>query len=258
MKGLTNWDNILRQCGFLKKSDSKKELKVDSDVDRSTFRSDIVLKKEISEVVVAHLISKYDISAELLLEVVERKIGKSVGGDAAPVSALVSVPVSASSAVPLCEAGEVLSLPVVLFAIEELSGLEIVTKYLHEDRGISITRIGELLNRSPKTIWNTYSIASKKSPVHFDLVKLKGDSAAIALLRDVSANRRLEDVSVPLVVISDRSLSVLESISEYLHDSLHLSFNEIACVLHRDNRTVWTVYHRAKKKRSEKAGVVQK
>ncbi|NQU79468.1 sigma-70 region 4 domain-containing protein [Candidatus Woesearchaeota archaeon] len=34
----------------------------------------------------------------------------------------------------------------------------------------------------------------------------------------------------------------------YLRDRQGMSFHEIAVLLNRDDRTVWTCYHRAKKK----------
>jgi len=56
-------------------------------------------------------------------------------------------------------------------------------------------------------------------------------------------------LSIPLSVLSDRTVSVLEIIVEYLKDSHHLSYHEIAVTLNRDDRTVWTAYNRAKTKR---------
>lgn len=58
-----------------------------------------------------------------------------------------------------------------------------------------------------------------------------------------------DEIKLPLKIFADRSLSVLEVISEYLHDELKLTFHEIAELMNRDDRTIWTCYHRAKKKR---------
>lgn len=60
-------------------------------------------------------------------------------------------------------------------------------------------------------------------------------------------------VMVPVAVLQDRDVSVLEAIAEYMHDERCLTFREIAILLNRDERTVWTVYSRAKKKRAVKA-----
>ena len=54
---------------------------------------------------------------------------------------------------------------------------------------------------------------------------------------------------IPIFVFKDRSLSVLEAITEYLKEELHLRYCQIAALLNRDDRTIWTVYNRAKKKR---------
>jgi len=45
-------------------------------------------------------------------------------------------------------------------------------------------------------------------------------------------------------------LSVLEVMVEYLKEKEGLSYHEIASLTNRDDRTIWTVYHRAKIKRS--------
>jgi hypothetical protein len=57
-------------------------------------------------------------------------------------------------------------------------------------------------------------------------------------------------VSIPSFVFRDRSVAVLECLVEYLKDERKLSFHEIAVLLNRNDRTVWTVYTRAKKKRA--------
>jgi len=56
-------------------------------------------------------------------------------------------------------------------------------------------------------------------------------------------------MQVPLLVLRDRRVSVLEGIVEYLKDEKGLTYHEIAVMLNRDDRTIWTCYHRAKIKR---------
>lgn len=58
-------------------------------------------------------------------------------------------------------------------------------------------------------------------------------------------------VFIPNSVLQDRALSVLESIVEYLKEEKNMRFHEIALALKRDDRTIWTVYSRAKKKRAK-------
>ena len=56
-------------------------------------------------------------------------------------------------------------------------------------------------------------------------------------------------MQIPLLVLRDRRISVLEAIVEYLKDEKELTYHEIAVMLNRDDRTIWTCYHRAKTKR---------
>lgn len=60
-----------------------------------------------------------------------------------------------------------------------------------------------------------------------------------------------ESIPIPSSIFCDRSLSVLEVLVAYLKDQKHLTFHEIARLLNRDDRTIWTVYTRGKKKRKE-------
>jgi hypothetical protein len=54
---------------------------------------------------------------------------------------------------------------------------------------------------------------------------------------------------IPSFIFRDRSVAVLESLVEYLKDVKNLSYHEIAVLLNRNDRTIWTVYSRVKKKR---------
>lgn len=61
-----------------------------------------------------------------------------------------------------------------------------------------------------------------------------------------------EKVSIPLEVLKNRDLGVLESTTIYLKDEKDMKFSEIAKALDRDDRTIWATYHKAKKKLGEK------
>ena len=58
-------------------------------------------------------------------------------------------------------------------------------------------------------------------------------------------------IDIPSDIFKDRSLSVLEIMVEYLKEQKGLSYHEIAVLLNRDDRTIWTVYNRGKKKRNK-------
>jgi len=65
-----------------------------------------------------------------------------------------------------------------------------------------------------------------------------------------SNEQRTEQIlDMPLRILQDRNVAVLEAIVEYLKQEKGLKYSEIAKLLNRDQRTIWTVYSRVKKKR---------
>ena len=112
---------------------------------------------------------------------------------------------------------------------KKLSALETIVKYLRENRELKYNEIAKILARDPISIGVTYRNAVTK-------------------YKD-----RLDDSSIesfPAAIIQNRTLSVLENIVYYLK-STGLRFCEISDILQRDERTVWTVYNRALKKRGD-------
>ncbi len=59
----------------------------------------------------------------------------------------------------------------------------------------------------------------------------------------------LKEIKIPVSIFRDRQLAVLEALVEYLKEKLSLSYHEIGILTNRNERTIWTVYNRAKKKR---------
>lgn len=106
----------------------------------------------------------------------------------------------------------------------KITVLEAVIKYLRENRGFSFRKIGEVLDRNEKNVWTTYSSAKKK------------------MKKELEGN----GLMIPFKIFTGK-YSALEAVVVYLRDK-GLSLNEIAKMIERDNRTVWTVYNRAKKK----------
>ena len=62
----------------------------------------------------------------------------------------------------------------------------------------------------------------------------------------------VESIDIPCNVLRDRTLKVLEVLVEFLKDKKGMTYREIGELLNRDERTIWTVYNRAAKKRSKK------
>ena len=122
-------------------------------------------------------------------------------------------------------------IPVGVFDSAILSSLEAIVKYLKENLGLKFSDIAAMLNRSKKTIWATYYNASKKMPS-----KIENPSSKI---------------TIPVSIFSMRDLSVLENVVRFIKE-LGYSNHEIAAMLKLDDRTIWTVFDRAKRKRAIK------
>ncbi|MBW3015020.1 hypothetical protein KY330_01230 [Candidatus Woesearchaeota archaeon] len=127
--------------------------------------------------------------------------------------------------------GNFVRIPVSLFMDRSLSVLEVLVEYLKEEMHFTFHEIAVMTNRDDRTIWTVYSRVKKK--------------------REKKSKPELQksEVFVPLSVLLDRTLSVLEVLVEYLKEKLHLTYHEIAVLTNRNDRTIWTVYDRARKKR---------
>jgi DNA-binding CsgD family transcriptional regulator len=62
--------------------------------------------------------------------------------------------------------------------------------------------------------------------------------------RKIKLHTRL---SIPVTIFS-HDLGILESLVKYMKENLNLNYNEIAELLNRDDRTIWTVYNKAQTK----------
>jgi len=112
---------------------------------------------------------------------------------------------------------------------KKLSSLEVISKYLVENKNLSLKRISTLLNRSNRNIWNAYNKSKQKFSKKLNVK---------------------ESLLIPIPILRNLNFTLLENIVSYLKENLELSYHEIAVLLQRDDRTIWTVYKRAKKKRS--------
>jgi hypothetical protein len=119
-------------------------------------------------------------------------------------------------------------LPITIFDNTRLSALEAITKYLKENKKLSFHQMGVVLNRNERCIWTTYNNSKKKMKEAFALKPSK--------------------FLIPANIFTNRKLSVLENLTKYMKEKLELSLHEIAQLLHRDDRTIWTVYNRGKRK----------
>ena len=120
-------------------------------------------------------------------------------------------------------------LPVSIFNNEELGSLETIVKYLKEELNLKFYEIALLLNRNDRTIWAAYNIACKKRKEKLPVKESK--------------------FFIPVSIFKDRKFSVLELLVSYLKDNFNLRYIQIAVLLSRDERNIWTVYNNARKKK---------
>ena len=121
---------------------------------------------------------------------------------------------------------EEIKVPISVFNNDKLSSLETIVKYLRENLLLSFKQIASLTNR------NNVALA-----VSYRNARIKLDAKFVV--------EEISPYSIPVKILQDRNLSVLENIVSYLKDNFGLAYHKIALLLNRNDRTVWTVYQRA-------------
>ncbi|MBI2134836.1 hypothetical protein HYU09_02520 [Candidatus Woesearchaeota archaeon] len=121
------------------------------------------------------------------------------------------------------------SVPVSIFDNDKLSILEALVKYMKENLKMRFVLIGSMLKRSDKTIWTTYQKSRQKMPMPF--------------------SSSVSDINIPTEKFSNRKFTTFEILVDHLK-SINLTNHEIGVRLHRDDRTIWSVYDRTKKKKN--------
>jgi IS30 family transposase len=133
------------------------------------------------------------------------------------------------------EAPSELFIPSTIFCNRSLSFLEALVEYLKEQLNLSYHEIAVSTNRDERNIWTLYHRAAKKRQER------------------KAATRKAPVISIPLSVVTDRSVSILEVVVEYLRDKAKLTNHQIATALNRSDKTISTAYIRTKKKRAQYA-----
>jgi len=126
------------------------------------------------------------------------------------------------------------SLPSSIFRNRNLSFLESIVVYLKELQRLRYADIARLTNRDRRNIFSLYERACKK---------LKDKPFIV--------DEKPPVFYIPISVVQDRSLSIMEIVVEYLL-SLGLRNSEIANLLARSPKTIYTVHARVNAKRDTK------
>lgn len=165
--------------------------------------------------------SDFDIGKDKSLQILKlalEELKEKYGVSSHDIISLIDKPVSKE-----------IRIPVSVFEFSNLSALETICKYLKEELELTYKKIALLLNRDNRTIWTSYNIACRKRKEN---LLVKGSKFFI-----------------PILIFKDRKFSVLESLVGYLKDNYNLRYMQIALMLNRDERNIWTVYNRYNKKK---------
>ncbi len=151
----------------------------------------------------------------------EYDLGEESGSNTVEQECVIDVP--SSSYLDQRYSNEIY-IPASLFN-SSLAPFQALVKYLKEVSGLSNSDISSLLGRDIKAVWATYKKVKEKK------------------LEPIKDSR----FSIPLSFFRKYRLSVLESVSIFLKNT-GLSYAEISRLTGKDQRTIWTVCLRARKK----------
>ena len=110
---------------------------------------------------------------------------------------------------------------------QKLGSLETITKYLKENKNLTTKKIAELTQRTNSAIINTYNKAKQKMPEQM---------------------APKSQILIPIHILTNKKLSVLENITVHLKEERGLKLREIGKLLQRSEKTIGTAYNRAIKK----------
>jgi len=113
---------------------------------------------------------------------------------------------------------------------KKLSPAEVLCKYLKENKKMKFSEIAKLINRDERSVWTNYNNAIKK------------------MREKIKEDKKIDKtILVSINIFSNRKLSILESVVKYLKEKAYRNC-EIAELLGKDQRNIYTIYNRAKKK----------
>ncbi len=129
-------------------------------------------------------------------------------------------------------ASQEIKIPTSIFHDRSIAVLEAIVEFLKEEKQLHFSQIAALLERDDRTIWTSYDRVKKK--------------------RTTPRDTKYSGLLIPISVFADRKISVMEALCFHMFSQLNLSYAQIAALLNRDQRTVWTCVNRAKRKYAKK------
>lgn len=119
--------------------------------------------------------------------------------------------------------------------------LELISGYCHDLLGMPIAQVAKATNRDQRTIWSSYHNLKEKHPNIFkkEITKKKEN-------KDIHQDITEAENTIPLNIFSDRNYSTFENL--LLHLEKTQSTKQIAAMLGKNYKTIWTVLARARRK----------
>jgi len=102
---------------------------------------------------------------------------------------------------------------------------------MKENLGMTYHEIAQAIARNDRTIWVSYKKAKDKQKAPIEIKETA--------------------IYIPISILSNRNLTILEAVIVYLKEK-GLKYSEIARLVDREQRNVWTIYSRAVKKLAKK------
>ena len=121
--------------------------------------------------------------------------------------------------------------PLVALQKKQLTILESLIVYLHDNRKLNYHEIAVLLKRDEANVRHSFQEA-----------KLK------LISKKESLEEKFSNLFVPASIFADRKISAFEALVLYLKENSELSLQEISVILNRSSSTVRVIYSRARKK----------
>ncbi|MFH1585844.1 MAG: NosD domain-containing protein [archaeon] len=119
-----------------------------------------------------------------------------------------------------------IEIPLEIFK-QDLSPAEAISKFLKDNKGLKFSEIAAVLNRDQRTVWINYKNAAKKKKEKIKITK--------------------ESVYLPINVLTNRKLSLLEAIVRYLKDK-NFKNKEISRLIGQTPNNIWVLNKRAERK----------
>ncbi|MBW2974167.1 hypothetical protein KY366_00465 [Candidatus Woesearchaeota archaeon] len=102
--------------------------------------------------------------------------------------------------------------------------------------------------------------SSLNSRLDYDLdsvyasIKLISEKHNLSFQQVIESLGRIKDkekiAAIPSYILRDKSLGILQSVIKYLKEELKFSYHEIASLLNKDERVVWSAHNSAAKKKA--------